>query len=286
MQLNGLGGPADLEGGVLLLEEAANRGSPMAQANLGALYQNGVGVPQDLDEALIWFLVAQSGGFDAVSQMIADLTAGMPSSDVTAARLAARERRDAIVLALSSADAGGPEDEASQQALEAVGAWLAENLAPSGSFTVGIARESGGLGRRGSRGSGTTQGRSDISDVAMTGCRLEYVNVYTRIPLANLAAGGGDTPRQWQFRIDLNLVDLGEFRVQRLQLRNGFTVTGGQAYEVYLRAAGYPANSFATVTPDGAPEAAREVSIPIADRGEADAIAERIREAAELCGAS
>ena len=57
------------------LKELAESGDTAAQYNLGVMYDNGQGVPQDVAEAYVWFSVAAAGGFaDAVNNR--DVVAG------------------------------------------------------------------------------------------------------------------------------------------------------------------------------------------------------------------
>jgi hypothetical protein len=46
---------------VTWFRKAADRGHPMAQANLGVMYELGHGVPQDLVQAHMWFALSVAG---------------------------------------------------------------------------------------------------------------------------------------------------------------------------------------------------------------------------------
>ena len=58
----------------------------MAQANLGTLYANGMGVAKDPAEALMWFLMADAGEFEGVQALIDELESQMTEEDVTEAK--------------------------------------------------------------------------------------------------------------------------------------------------------------------------------------------------------
>jgi hypothetical protein len=58
MYAHGQGLPQDYNEAVLWYRKAAERGYPVAQNNLGVLYANGQGVPQDYVQAHMWFSLA------------------------------------------------------------------------------------------------------------------------------------------------------------------------------------------------------------------------------------
>ena len=54
----------DYEAAILLLQEAADQGDPVAQNKLGNCYSNGWGVEQDYEEALKWYHLAADQGYE------------------------------------------------------------------------------------------------------------------------------------------------------------------------------------------------------------------------------
>eukprot|EP00698_Gefionella_okellyi_P024829 TRINITY_DN8867_c0_g1_i1.p1 TRINITY_DN8867_c0_g1~~TRINITY_DN8867_c0_g1_i1.p1 ORF type:complete len:439 (+),score=68.32 TRINITY_DN8867_c0_g1_i1:2-1318(+) len=70
---SGLGGlPLDLDEALLRYRKAADMGIAQAQYNMGSCYEEGVGVEQDVEEALRWFKIAALSGFaDGVEAMVA-----------------------------------------------------------------------------------------------------------------------------------------------------------------------------------------------------------------------
>jgi TPR repeat protein len=50
--------------------KAANQGYAKAQYNLGVIYAQGKGVPEDFSEALLWLRKAQAQGFEQAAEAI------------------------------------------------------------------------------------------------------------------------------------------------------------------------------------------------------------------------
>ena len=69
MHRNGQGGPQDFTRARELFELAAAQGDAKAMVAIGTLFADGVGVEQDLNEAMRWFLKAKAHGAD-VSQPV------------------------------------------------------------------------------------------------------------------------------------------------------------------------------------------------------------------------
>jgi uncharacterized protein len=67
MYANGQGVPQDYAQALIWTRKAANQGDAVAQNNLGVMYRDGQGVPQDYAQALIWLRKAADQG-DAVAQ--------------------------------------------------------------------------------------------------------------------------------------------------------------------------------------------------------------------------
>ena len=63
MYANGTGVPQDHVEAVKWYRMAAEQGDAEAQSNLGLMYVNGTGVPQDHVEAYAWWSVAAAGGY-------------------------------------------------------------------------------------------------------------------------------------------------------------------------------------------------------------------------------
>lgn len=61
MALDGYGHSPDIPGGVKLLTDACQRGRPSACEQLGKLYDQGVAVPRDIDQAMRWYRLSTSG---------------------------------------------------------------------------------------------------------------------------------------------------------------------------------------------------------------------------------
>jgi TPR repeat protein len=70
---------------------AAEQGHVNAQAMLGAYYGVGRGVPQDLNKAYFWSILAQAGGDEASKYRIPLLVSHMSRSQIIAAQQLANE---------------------------------------------------------------------------------------------------------------------------------------------------------------------------------------------------
>jgi TPR repeat protein len=70
---------------------AAEQGHVNAQAMLGAYYGVGRGVPQDLNKAYFWSILAQAGGDEASKYRIPLLVSHMSRSQIIAAQQQANE---------------------------------------------------------------------------------------------------------------------------------------------------------------------------------------------------
>jgi TPR repeat protein len=60
---NGLGVPRSVDEALRWYRAAAVRGHPLAQYNLATMYEDGEGVARDLVEAYKWYTLAARGGF-------------------------------------------------------------------------------------------------------------------------------------------------------------------------------------------------------------------------------
>jgi len=65
--------------------KAAEQGDPGAQANLGALYKAGIGVPRDWIQAYKWYKLSHQDGAIDRRRLLSELAAAMSHSDVAEA---------------------------------------------------------------------------------------------------------------------------------------------------------------------------------------------------------
>lgn len=281
MYVNGLGVPQNAGEGARYLFQAARQGSPMAQANLGALYANGVGVAQDNGEALTWLLVAEAGGFDGIQPMIAQLRGQMTEAEAAEIQQKAEIRYDELLAVQAGDEADEPKvsvrgNPNPSDALVEIGEWLTVNLEELGTFSIDVTRDVA-RARSYDEVRITLRARHTLSDVWYQGCQVGYTSILLLDPRAS--------PMRWEIVLPLGLVDIPAMRVQAYQLPAGWRpITGGS--EVLLRAGGYPAQFFIGTTPGPEHWKLQELSIPVKNRGDAEDLAEKLREAARICGAN
>jgi TPR repeat protein len=80
----------EYRGALFILQEAAQRGHPRAQALLGIMYREGKGVAVDAKQAAYWFVKAAAQGHRAAQFALADMYDegdGVPKDEVKAAKL-------------------------------------------------------------------------------------------------------------------------------------------------------------------------------------------------------
>ncbi len=70
------------------LQKQAAAGDPEAQHNLGAMYQNGEGVPQDKSQAVTWYQKAAAQGHEKAIK-----NRDLVKQDMTTEQIAEEERR-------------------------------------------------------------------------------------------------------------------------------------------------------------------------------------------------
>ena len=88
---NGYGVPQDYAEAVKWYRLAAEQGNAMAQNNLGVMYENGQGVLQDNVMAHMWYNIASANGVEKAGEW-RDKRAGlMTSADISKAQAMARE---------------------------------------------------------------------------------------------------------------------------------------------------------------------------------------------------
>jgi len=270
-----------VEKGLSHLREAANRGSPMAQANIGVMYANGVGVEQDGKEALIWLFMAENGGMEAVTPMIADMTSGMSETDITLLRHEAQRRFEEGASRSTAASGtegavqpGNPSGARAE--VDEIGKWLATNLVEWGTFSVDM-RWDIARARSIDEAGATVRGRNEILDVSLEQCVLHYTVIQSFDPSIPAV--------RWEADIVLGTIDLSDLSVRQYTVPEGWRTVGGTRSEVYLRARSYPDLYFIVVDSDRSKRMSREVSVPIQKFDYAEEVAAKIRRAAELCGA-
>ena len=85
---NGEGVPQDNAEAVKWYRLAADQGKALGQLNLGVMYYNGEGVPKDLVEAYAWFFVSSTWGYKLAAK-----TQGRIKERLTAEQLAVAQKR-------------------------------------------------------------------------------------------------------------------------------------------------------------------------------------------------
>ncbi len=73
MNYLGLGRKRDVKAARMWFEKAANHGFAGAQYNLGNIYENGEGVPQDFMRAYMWFYIAREQGHEKAEDRMRQL---------------------------------------------------------------------------------------------------------------------------------------------------------------------------------------------------------------------
>ena len=74
-----------------LIRPLAEQGDASAQYNLGVFYDNGLGVPQDLVRAYMWFTLSAAQGKDGAAVFRDLIARRMTSTQITEAQKLARE---------------------------------------------------------------------------------------------------------------------------------------------------------------------------------------------------
>ena len=78
---------------VQMVQPLASEGNPRAQVLLARCYENGLGVPQDMDTAAKWFRIAAEQNYAEAQVQLAylhELGAGVPKNDAAVADLMGR----------------------------------------------------------------------------------------------------------------------------------------------------------------------------------------------------
>ena len=82
MYANGEGVPQDYKEAVRLYRLAADQGNAVAQSNLGVMYDNGYGVPEDAPTAYMWINIAAASGNKVATENRDKLTQRMTPSQI------------------------------------------------------------------------------------------------------------------------------------------------------------------------------------------------------------
>ncbi|MBE2294109.1 MAG: sel1 repeat family protein [Phycisphaerales bacterium] len=88
---NGQGLPQDDEQAIVWYRKAAMQGLPQAQVNLGIMYEQGEGVPVDNVEAYVWYALADSQGDGRAPQAKRDIAEKMTSAQIEEAERRVKE---------------------------------------------------------------------------------------------------------------------------------------------------------------------------------------------------
>ncbi len=83
----------DYETALRLLRPLAEQGDAQAQNNLGVMHGNGLGVPQDYVQALMWWNLAASQGYLDVTNARATVAGRMTPAEIAEAEKLEREWR-------------------------------------------------------------------------------------------------------------------------------------------------------------------------------------------------
>ncbi|HRD67461.1 MAG TPA: tetratricopeptide repeat protein [Candidatus Competibacter sp.] len=87
----GKGVPEDNGQAIAWYRKAAEQGLPQAQINLGIMYEQGEGVPADLGSAYFWYALAESQGDSQAPQAKQDVAKKMTPAQVKDAERRAKE---------------------------------------------------------------------------------------------------------------------------------------------------------------------------------------------------
>jgi TPR repeat protein len=92
MYANGQGVPQNYTQAVMWYRKAADGGDAGAQNDLGVMYANGYGVPQNYAQALMWFNLAASPASDDATRNEAVKTRDLVAAKMTPAQIAEAQR--------------------------------------------------------------------------------------------------------------------------------------------------------------------------------------------------
>ncbi|HBZ54840.1 MAG TPA: hypothetical protein DEO88_05500, partial [Syntrophobacteraceae bacterium] len=86
MYYQGKGAPQDYSEALKWYRQAAELGNGRAQFNLGVMYTKGQGVPVDLVQAFKWLTLAQERGDKDASTLLAEISRAMTPDQVASAQ--------------------------------------------------------------------------------------------------------------------------------------------------------------------------------------------------------
>ena len=86
MYYNGQGVPQDYAEAMKWYRLAADQGDALAQTNLGLMYYKGKGVPPDYAEAYLWSLVAAASGYAVAAELLDPFASKLTPHQVAAAK--------------------------------------------------------------------------------------------------------------------------------------------------------------------------------------------------------
>ena len=98
MYANGEGVPQNYAEAVNWFRKAAEQGDAVAQNSLGAMYNNGTGVPEDDVQAYAWFNIAAAQGDELAKENKGRVTESMTNEGRARAQEPARKYWEAYVL--------------------------------------------------------------------------------------------------------------------------------------------------------------------------------------------
>ena len=79
-------GGCEQESEFQITKKLAEGGDKIAQSNLGVMYYNGEGVPQDYKEALAWWSVAKANGQELAEKILGIVTKKMTKEQIVQAK--------------------------------------------------------------------------------------------------------------------------------------------------------------------------------------------------------
>jgi hypothetical protein len=91
----GKGVPQDDALAMQWYQKAAEQGLPQAQINLGIMYEQGQGIPADYVRAYFWYTLAESQGDDQAPQAIKDIAGKMTPAQIEEAQRQVKEYKAA-----------------------------------------------------------------------------------------------------------------------------------------------------------------------------------------------
>ena len=91
MYKNGTGVPQDYKEAVKWYRISADQGDAMGKSNLGLMYANGTGVRQDDKQAYAWWSVAKANSYESAEKNLGIVTKKMTKGQIVQAKSLATE---------------------------------------------------------------------------------------------------------------------------------------------------------------------------------------------------